>query len=299
MRPVLRPGLRALRRDPYLLQFGLDWPGVVALPASDELTVLLRHLDGVRTSDEVVARCTGDGADAGVVRQLLEYLERTGLVIDQADAVRGGEDETPASWASVWLSTPPGARAADIVARRRAATYAVLGSGAVADTVRRALAADRLSEYPDRASFLIVAADREPDRDVVDTGLRRGIPHLVVHVRETTGVLGPLVVPGTTACLRCVDAGRADLDPAWPTLLTAAATGTADPACDPALAMLVGGWAVREARSWVAGLGSPTVGGTIEVPVGSDPPEVRRWDLHAHCGCWWEQPAVPAGAGRG
>ena len=150
---------------------GWDWPGVVAIPASGELMVLLRHLDGVRTSDEVVARCAGEAADPGVVQTLLEFLERTGLVVDQADAVRGGERATPASWASVWLSTPPGARAADIVARRDAVTYAVLGSGAVADTVRRALAEDRLSEHADRASFLIVAADREPDRGVVDAGL--------------------------------------------------------------------------------------------------------------------------------
>jgi hypothetical protein len=122
--------------------------------------------------------------------------------------------------------------------------------------------------------------------------LRRGSPHLVAHVRDTVGVLGPLVVPGSTACLRCVDAGRADLDPAWPTLVTAATTRAAVSACDPTLATLIGVWAVREARSWVAGLGTPTVGGTIEVPVGSDPPELRRWDVHPRCGCWWRQPAV-------
>ena len=34
-------------------------------------------------------------------------------------------------------------------------------------------------------------------------------------------VVGPFVVPGTTACLRCVDAHRTDADPAWPLLVAA------------------------------------------------------------------------------
>jgi hypothetical protein len=274
------------------MQFGLDWPGVVALPASPELMVLLQHLDGVRTVDMLLSECSRAGAEPAVVQSLLGLLQRTGLVVDQADAVHGGAGTSPPSWASTWLSTPPGARAADLEARRRAVTYAVVGSGAVAGAVRRALAADRVSDHPDRASFLVIAADGEPDRSLADAGLRRGSPHLVVHVRDTVGVLGPLVIPGATACLRCVDAGRAALDPAWPTLVTAATTRPGISACDPTLATLVGVWAVREARSWAAGLGTPTVGGTIEVPVGSDPPELRRWQLHPHCGCWWQQPAV-------
>ncbi len=41
-------------------------------------------------------------------------------------------------------------------------------------------------------------------------------PHLVVGVCETGGAVGPLVVPGRSACLRCLDLSRTDRDPAWP-----------------------------------------------------------------------------------
>ena len=51
------------------------------------------------------------------------------------------------------------------------------------------------------------------------------VPHLVATVRGETGVVGPLVVPGVTSCLRCADLHRRDADPRWPRL---AAQLTAD-----------------------------------------------------------------------
>jgi hypothetical protein len=48
--------------------------------------------------------------------------------------------------------------------------------------------------------------------------LPAGVAHLAVEVRDTVGVVGPLVLPGRTACLRCLDLTRADRDPDWPVL---------------------------------------------------------------------------------
>ena len=45
---------------------------------------------------------------------------------------------------------------------------------------------------------------------------RSGVPHLVATVRGQTGIVGPLVVPGVTSCLRCADLHRRDADPRWP-----------------------------------------------------------------------------------
>ena len=51
-------------------------------------------------------------------------------------------------------------------------------------------------------------------------GLTRDLmPHLAVTASEAIGVVGPLVVPGSTACLRCLDFFRAGSDPAWPLIL--------------------------------------------------------------------------------
>lgn len=52
-------------------------------------------------------------------------------------------------------------------------------------------------------------------RDLVAAGQ----PHLVVSIRETVGVIGPLVVPGQSACGECLELTRAARDPAWPRVL--------------------------------------------------------------------------------
>src|SRR5690606_38112452 len=49
----------------------------------------------------------------------------------------------------------------------------------------------------------------------VDLVLRR-VPHLQVRVRDGVGVVGPLVLPGETSCLRCADLTRTGFEAAWP-----------------------------------------------------------------------------------
>jgi len=73
-----------------------------------------------------------------------------------------------------------------------------------------------------RPDLVVIAADDEPDRAAAIELVRDGIPHLVVGVRETVGVVGPFVIPGSTACLHCLDLHRTDLDPGWPALLAQA-----------------------------------------------------------------------------
>ena len=44
----------------------------------------------------------------------------------------------------------------------------------------------------------------------------QGVAHLPVRVRDGTGLVGPLVIPGVTSCLGCADLHRRDRDAAWP-----------------------------------------------------------------------------------
>lgn len=48
--------------------------------------------------------------------------------------------------------------------------------------------------------------------------LRRDIPHLPVVIGERAATVGPLVEPGATACLACVEQQRTDADAAWPAI---------------------------------------------------------------------------------
>jgi bacteriocin biosynthesis cyclodehydratase domain-containing protein len=45
--------------------------------------------------------------------------------------------------------------------------------------------------------------------------LRRDVPHLPVVAADGVVTVGPLVVPGATACLHCVALHRRDRDPSW------------------------------------------------------------------------------------
>ena len=111
----------------------------------------------------------------------------------------------------------------------------------------------------------------EPDRDLLDPYLRDGVPHLVVRLTEGDAVVGPFVVPGRTACLRCVDAHHAVADVRWPLLVAQQAARTSrlrDDAVpepvDPALAHLALAWAARD-------LVQPRGGAAPGVVVGHDP----------------------------
>jgi hypothetical protein len=71
-------------------------------------------------------------------------------------------------------------------------------------------------------------APRRPDLAVLTDGYPPEFPatlvagavaHLTAAASEAIGVVGPLVIPGRTACLSCVDLARSDRDPAWPLIL--------------------------------------------------------------------------------
>ena len=59
--------------------------------------------------------------------------------------------------------------------------------------------------------------------------MRAGVAHLAVTAEEAIGIVGPMVRPGQTSCLRCLHLTRSDLDPAWPLILAQLVGRTASP----------------------------------------------------------------------
>ena len=120
------------------------------------------------------------------------------------------------------------------------------------------------------------------------------IAHLPVVVREADVVVGPFVDPRPRAtsraawpCLRCVDLHRAELDPAWPVVLSHLTarhqpTATGLPA---ALAAVAGGLAAAEVLAHLDGDTPVTLGAQYEIPLPSVEPRLRRWVAHPECGC--------------
>jgi ThiF family len=144
---------------------------------------------------------------------------------------------------------------------------------------------DRPDESPD---LVVLAPVADMARDDAAALLRLGIPHLIACVIETTGVVGPLVLPGRSSCLRCHDMHRTDRDPAWPRVLAQAGgrlPGVA--ACDLTLAALVAALAAQQVLAHLDGFVPATVDGTVETSLPFGMPRRRSWRPHPACGCTW------------
>ena len=134
---------------------------------------------------------------------------------------------------------------------------------------------------------LVVLAEAEDARQLARRLVLDGTPHLLVEVRDTTGVVGPLVLPGRSPCLRCLELTRCDLDPAWPALAAQlSSAGSAQPACDGPLALAVAAQGAMQVLAVVDGTTDPAaLGGTLEMALPDWRWRRRSWPRHADCGC--------------
>ena len=73
-------------------------------------------------------------------------------------------------------------------------------------------------DAPDPDLLLVVSCG-EPPRAVFDQARRHRVSHLPVVIDEDRVRIGPVVIPGLTPCLTCLDLHRTDWDHAWPALL--------------------------------------------------------------------------------
>ena len=157
---------------------------------------------------------------------------------------------------------------------------------AVRELVHRA--APSASRLPVVGPDLVVLASGHDDvRERARRLVLDGTAHLLVEVREATGVVGPLVLPGRTPCLRCLDLARSDLDPAWPVLASQLpAAGEGELGCDGPLALAVAAQAVMQVLAMVDGTTVPAaLGGTLEMALPDWRWRRRTWPVHADCGC--------------
>ncbi|MCE0536830.1 TOMM precursor leader peptide-binding protein [Kineosporia rhizophila] len=118
------------------------------------------------------------------------------------------------------------------------------------------------------------------------------IPHLAVVVGEDGVVVGPLVRPGRTPCLRCLDLHRRDRDPDWPRVLSQLPEHPFAEHEETASASLAAGLAALQVLAELDGLSQPAaVGATLEVELPDGLVARRPWRMHPACGCAWPTPS--------
>jgi hypothetical protein len=112
------------------------------------------------------------------------------------------------------------------------------------------------------------------------------VPHLAAAADEAIGVVGPLVIPGRTACLGCLDLTRADRDPAWPLILAQLDGRDAVPlACDAPLAAAVAAQAAAQALAFIDRAAAAVTDGTLELVLPGWQWRRRTWPRHSDCSC--------------
>ncbi|MEV6790992.1 ThiF family adenylyltransferase [Streptomyces sp. NPDC051320] len=140
---------------------------------------------------------------------------------------------------------------------------------------------------------LIVVAPRDgfeayvPDPSRAADWISAGIPHLYTGVVEGTGLVGPLVLPGGTACSQCLALGRAERDPGWPRMVAQWRSGRRGPApaCDLALATTVAGLATAHALTFIDGDLPASTGTRWEASLPLLDWRSIRIGPHADCSC--------------
>jgi hypothetical protein len=270
--PMLHPRVTVLRRPSGTVQLGWDPEHALVLEPpgidADTVTEFLRLLDGLRSHPHIVWQADGLGVGVTETLQMLVELDAAGLLIRPR-------------------SRPSQVRRIHVHGRGPL-------SEAIATGVRRlGLRPTRSRDYPAAATAsgwsadMVVLADTlVPDPVLVNDLVLYRIPHLQVRMRDGRGVVGPLVLPGGTSCLRCADLTRGDLDPEWPHLAAQllGRIGHGSTATIAATTALV----LRDLEAVVdcaAERPPQTLDATLELDPDTHRIDRRRWPVHASCGC--------------
>jgi bacteriocin biosynthesis cyclodehydratase domain-containing protein len=141
VRPLLKPALRRLWRDPGTLQLGLDPRHAVVL-GGVELTDagLLELLDGTRSLDELTIAAEALGHPRERVHALMTALGDAAAIDDGASASGSGDARRQPDHLSLSLLYREPGGAARVMTARARATVEVLGAGRVGASVAMLLA---------------------------------------------------------------------------------------------------------------------------------------------------------------
>ncbi|MGW5422740.1 TOMM precursor leader peptide-binding protein [Streptomyces sp. NPDC003943] len=223
------------------------------------------ELDAVRAdlaSLSVVHRAPDGAARALAARRALRVqvrgAGRVGAAVAALLSAAGvGRVEVLDSGTVAPWEVSPGGLPADAVGERRVSAARRL--------VGRWRPGGRAPRSPDAGAepglSLVVVTPRDglgayvPDPLPAESWLAAGTPHLYAGVLEATGVVGPLVLPGGTACAGCIQREQADREPVWPRLPAQWRSGAPHPlpACDVSLATAVAGLAAAHALAFLDG----------------------------------------------
>ncbi|CAM3392984.1 hypothetical protein [Stackebrandtia soli] len=221
---TLLPGLSMSLITEHALRLGAD----------PETAVTVHHSGGRMTDLINALRAWNDHGGylraaerLGVPRDEAEdlwWLLRSRHLLVAADALpgSGAGGILAVSQEALALAYRRDSSAGTVLARRRGHRVLVNGAGELSarlcEELRRSgvgrvwSGADHRHGIP---TFSIVVNASQPPSLTAKAHRRRGLPHLVVDSLEGSVYIGPLVVPGRTPCIHCVELHCRDEHPEW------------------------------------------------------------------------------------
>jgi len=299
-------------RDRDTIQIGVDPRRAVALTGVGAAAAMIGLLDGSRDRVQVVSAAVQLGIPAQLAERMLELLAAAGALVDFPAALLRAlpaelRPQLLPELAAASLAGLDADGGAQVLTRRAAAAVHVCGAGripaAIADVLTASGVAAIVTPEADgvvsRASggqapvpALVILPDYHPAGHPLpqpaDQLRRDGVAHLAVSAGEAIGTVGPLVRPGISACLRCVDLGRAERDPAWPLIRAQLSGRQPQPlACDAALAAAVAAQAAAQALQFIdrPTAPGPAENATLELVQPGWQWRRRSWPPHPACTC--------------
>jgi bacteriocin biosynthesis cyclodehydratase domain-containing protein len=278
------PGVVSFGEDPHIrvsdvTAAELTWlTGLTGMLTWAELEPYVRSPGQRRLFDAAIHTGTiEDLEDAGAAWRMLPTDQRTSLSADLA------------AYRHTYRSS---ARAHAAMDARLQMTINIMGSGPLRDMANSALDLWGISVVGHEPDITLIAAQRHPDALPIDLMHDHAVartPHLPVHVYANKGVIGPLVIPGVTACTTCVHLRSRDRDPHH--VLQAAQRVALTPSpwpMDRIHAMAVIAQAILILHTWRANPQAPHLWANqrkiIWLPDGSV--ETERLVPHPECGCF-------------
>jgi bacteriocin biosynthesis cyclodehydratase domain-containing protein len=276
---TLNPAMPVLVRPDGTVQVGWDPRRAVIVQPPDGLSAaaladLLRAMQSGVADGEVRALAVNRGVvDPSAMTELVTALHAAGLT----------------------TTTPTHTRSASIRIHGRGPLSDLLASALRCSGARVRQSRLNHAGVTTRTTDLVVLSDfLGADPRVLRDLHEARTPHLPVRVRDGTGLVGPLVIPGVTSCLECADLYRSDRDADWPAVAAQLrdAVGSADRATMLATAALALNQVDRVIRAVQesedprhAGDPPPTLDTTLEFDVRTGSTVSRRWTRHPRCRC--------------
>lgn len=302
-------GIVATVADRTYVGTGPDWAAVLRGP---ELAVRcwLADIDGRRDAAALLDQAERYGLARSGAELVLNQLVVSGMVS------AGGATSKTGSAATVVVVGRPGVAERLVATVNLAVDHSRVLIGARPLRRRgtlRAAAEPRLITQVAQAtaSDLVVLVLDRLVADVEEVGfadelVSAGVPHLVVAAASVARV-GPLVVPGVTACLRCEDLARADRVADWPEIALRWALAAPDDPTEVTLRSVCAEVTRRLEAIADFGFGrllneSGEAGllARAQTQSGGGAWEHHHPMRHPECGCWWQDspPAEPPRVSR-